>query len=244
MKLSKLFSFIFVFVVAAGIAYGQDGTITGTVKFSGTPPTMKPFPVPSSFTGCGKEKSLDRLIVGKGGGVANAVVYIEGLKKKAGKTSPGEYVIDQKNCEYHPHVLVVAQGNAFTVENTDMMFHNVHGYVEATHATAFNIAEPIKGMKAIQRVRKPGMYLLECDVHPWMNGYVYVAGNGYATETNSDGAFTLSNVPPGKYKLVMWHEGWNTKIVGGRPDYSKPVEQTQEITVAAGKATTADFTLK
>lgn len=244
MKTLKHLPFLFVFVIAAGIAYGQDGTITGTVKFEGTPPDIKPYVVPSSFTGCGKEKSMDRLVIGSDSGVSNAVIYIEGLKKKAGRGSPAKYVIDQKDCQYSPHVLVVGEGNAFTVENSDQMFHNVHGYVEATNATAFNIAEPIKGMKTVQRVRTPGMYLLRCDVHPWMNAYVYVAGNAYATTTDSDGAFTLSGVPPGKYKLVMWHEGWETQLVSGNPVFSKPVEQTQEVTVSAGGSATVNFTLK
>ncbi len=244
MKTSKHLSILFAFLAVVGIAYGQDGTISGTVKFSGKPPDLKPFMVPAAFTGCGKEKSLERLIVSAKGGVENAVVYIDGLKRKSGGSVKGGYLIDQKDCMYHPHLLVVAHGNSFFVENSDQMFHNVHGYFEPTHATAFNIAEPVKGMKMEQSVKKPGMYEIRCDVHPWMNGYVFVAGNGYATKTDKEGEFTLSNVPPGKYKVVMWHEGWGTKLVGGRPHFSKPVEQTQEITVTSGKTTTADFTLK
>jgi len=205
---------------------------------------MKPYKVTFNNNVCGSSASLDRLIVDKKGGVEYAVVYIEGLKSKAERVSPAKYEIVQKGCSYQPHVLVVDHGEAFTVANDDPIFHNVHGYFASNNETAFNIAEPIKGMKAVQRVRRPGMYLMRCDVHPWMNAYVYVAGNGYATATDASGSYTLKDVPPGKYKLVMWHEGWDTKDIGGRPEFSKPVTETQEVTVTAGKAATVNFTLK
>jgi hypothetical protein len=99
-------------------------------------------------------------------------------------------------------------------------------------------------MKSVERVKQPGMYQLRCDVHPWMNAYVFVAGDGYATVTGENGTYTLSDVPPGNYKLILWHEGWNTKVKGGRPEFSDAIQQTQEITVTAGQATTANFSLK
>jgi plastocyanin len=231
-------------VLTTGLVYGQTGTVQGTVKFAGPVPAMKPYKVTYNENVCGTEASLDRLIVGKDSSVEYAVVYIEGLKGKAERVSPSKYVVEQTDCSYSPHVLVVEDGNAFTVANNDPLFHNVHGYFASNNETAFNIAEPVKGMKIVQKVRKPGMYLMRCDVHPWMNAYIYVAGNGYAAATDKDGKFTLSDVPAGKYKLVMWHEGWDTKDVSGKPEFSEPIEQTQEITVVAGKATTADFTLK
>lgn len=244
MKTFRVLSVFFLFSVGSGLAYGQNGTITGTVKFSGTMPAMEPYKVTYNTDVCGGDKSLDRLVVGADSGVQYAVVYLEGVAGKKENVSPSKYVIDQKSCEYEPHVLVVEHGDKFTVENSDPLFHNVHVYFADNHSSAFNIAEPVKGMKVVQRVRKPGMYLLECDVHPWMNCYVYVAGDGYAAVTDGSGNFAIADVPPGKYKLVMWHEGWDTKLVSGKPEFSKPVEDTQEITVEAGKTTTAAFTLK
>ncbi len=227
----------------AGTAFAQNGAVSGRVTFAGTPPAQKPFTVPAAFTGCGKEVSLDRLILGKDKGVANSVVYIVGLKHKAA-AAPATFVADQTGCRYAPHVLVVGDGDAFTALNSDSTFHNVHGYLDATHATVFNVAEPDKGMKMVERVKRPGMYQLRCDVHPWMNGYVFVSGNGYAVLTDADGHFTLPDVPPGTYKLAMWHEGWKMKVVGGRPEFSDAVVQTQEITVTAGQTTPASFALK
>jgi plastocyanin len=232
-------------LATAGVAFGEGGTVSGTVTFAGTPPAQKPFPVPSAFKVCGSDGSMDRLIIGKNNGVANSVIYIVGLKKTpSSSATAASFVADQMGCRYHPHVLVVREGDEFTALNSDSMFHNVHGYLDANHTTVFNLAQPNKGMKIVQRVKQPGMYQLRCDVHPWMNAYVYVAGNGYATVTGEDGKFTLSDVPPGIYKLVMWHEGWNTKLSSGRPEFSDAVQQTQDITVTAAQATTVNFTLR
>ncbi|MCL4539413.1 MAG: carboxypeptidase regulatory-like domain-containing protein [Bacteroidetes bacterium] len=244
MKAHKIITSIFAVLLGFGLAYGQTGTVQGTVTFAGSAPTMKPYKVTYNNNVCGNEASLDRLIVSKGGGVEYAVVYIEGAKAKPEKVSPSKYDIDQKDCAYHPHVLVVNHGEAFTVTNSDPLFHNVHGYFASNNETAFNIAEPVKGMKVVQHVRKPGMYMMRCDVHPWMNCYVYVSGDGFATATDKEGAFKLADVPAGKYKIVMWHEGWGTKDISGKPEFSKPIEETQEVTVTAGKTATVDFTLK
>ena len=39
-----------------------------------------------------------------------------------------------------------------------------------------------------------------------MSGVIVVAEHRYYTLTNEQGEFTLSNVPPGTYELVIWHE--------------------------------------
>ena len=244
MKTVKILLALFSVSWWGGLVYGQNGTISGTVKFSGVPPTMEPYKVTYNEDVCGGDKSLDRLVVGSDSGVQYAVVYLEDIKGKKENVPPSKYVIDQKDCSYEPHVLIVEHGDRFTVANSDPLLHNVHGYFAENHSSAFNIAEPVKGMKQVQRVRKPGMYLLECDVHPWMNCYVYIADDGYAAVTDKSGNFTIQDVPAGKYKLVMWHEGWDTKIVSGKPEYSRPVEDTQEITVEGGKTATATFTLR
>jgi len=70
-----------VLLVPARAALADGGTVTGHVTFTGTPPAQKPYAVPTAFAGCGTQVSMDRLVIGKNNGVANSVIYIEGLKK-------------------------------------------------------------------------------------------------------------------------------------------------------------------
>ena len=57
-----------------------------------------------------------------------------------------------------------------------------------------------------RRFRRPDFVGTKCDVHNWMSGVIVVAEHRYYTLTNEQGEFTLSNVPPGTYELVIWHE--------------------------------------
>jgi polysaccharide lyase family 4-like protein len=51
-----------------------------------------------------------------------------------------------------------------------------------------------------------GLYRLECDAHDWERGWVYAVENPYYDQTMDDGSFRISEVPPGRYTLVVWHE--------------------------------------
>ena len=67
------------------------------------------------------------------------------------------------------------------------------------------------------------------NIHPWMSGYHVVVKGPYGTSDNN-GAYTISNVPPGNYTLTAWQETYGA--------------QTQKVTVSAGAPAKADFTFK
>jgi hypothetical protein len=45
-----------------------------------------------------------------------------------------------------------------------------------------------------------------------MAGYVVVSPTPYFGQTDPSGAFTIDNLPDGKYNLVTWHEGKKQQI--------------------------------
>src|SRR6185369_9993061 len=49
---------------------------------------------------------------------------------------------------------------------------------------------------------------INCDIHKWMAGYIWVLPTPYAAVSKEDGSFEIKNVPAGaKVMLVVWHEG-------------------------------------
>jgi hypothetical protein len=202
----------------------HGGTITGTVKFVGPIPADLPFVVTKNVEQCGRTKAFDRLILDKGRGVKNAVVYLEDVA--AGKPFPTTtmYTINQHHCEYVPHVQAVPMGAHLEIVNSDNILHNVHAYDEDNRLrTVCNIAQPIKGQHTpIKQTQLKGVDILltTCDAgHPWMSGYVIMCKNPYYALTDSHGRFTLTDILPGTYKIKMWHEGF--RITGEEKENGK-----------------------
>ena len=56
---------------------------------------------------------------------------------------------------------------------------------------------------------------VECDLHYWMKGWVYVTTEPLAAITSNEGAFRFDDIPDGKYMLTAWHPsfGRSRKII-------------------------------
>lgn len=231
---------------------GGMGAITGKVLLDCTLPDNR-MEVSQDHKTCGRSKRSPRICVGKSNGIADAIVYLE--KVKGGKSFPqGQaYTLEQHNCEYTPHILIVPAGSCMEIVNNDAILHNVHTYEGAQDPkTLFNIAQPVKGLRSKTRpLTTPGIKSVSCDAgHPWMSAYVMVADHPYYALTDKDGNFRLDGVPPGTYTLHMWHEGVGVTRSIAEHDkvkqyfYEPPYEETREVTVEAGGAAEAEFRLK
>lgn len=249
-------------VMAMGLAFGflyaeykevkevaNAGKVEGTVTFKGdlAKESFK-FPITKDGDCCGTEKSNHRLTVSEKGGVANAVLILEGVTEGK-KWKKQEATIDQKGCVYTPFVQYIEVGKKLTIVNNDPILHNVHGYLEGKDA--FNLAMPMQGQKIKQKLDNLGMHNVACDAgHAWMSCYVYVSEHPYIAITDENGAFSLEEVPAGTYTLKMWHAGWrvadevkDSEGVVSNYAYKEPVVLTQSVEVTAGGSLKVDFEL-
>lgn len=203
------------------------GTVTGSVTYSGKVPNLKPVSMDADPGCASKHKTAvpsDVLVLGAGGSMANVMVRIKGAPASTAPTTPA--VIDQKGCRYEPHVLGVVVGQPVKLRNSDGLLHNVHALPKVN--TPFNMAMPANRVEADAKFGKEeGMFMVKCDVHPWMSAYVGVFNNTYFAVTGADGKFSIANVPAGTYDLEAWHEKLGTK--------------TAKITVGASGSVTSDF---
>jgi plastocyanin len=210
-----------------GGAVSNGGTITGEVKLQGTAPAPKPIEVTKDKEVCGQhELKTEDLLVSANGGVQNAVVWITNITK--GKAMPAETpVLDQKGCQYIPHVLLFPAGSTVKINNDDGILHNIHTY--STKNPPINMAQP-KFKKTIEaKFDQPELIRVTCDAHGWMAGWFVSEDNPYYAKTDANGAYKLTDVPPGEYELKVWQE--------------KLGEKTQKVTVTAGGETKASFEL-
>ena len=206
----------------------DGGTISGKVKFEGTPPARKPVEISKDREVCGAVPHYDEsLIVDAGGGIANAVVSIPGIPKGAPLTPAKDVKFDQKNCDYTPHVLAFAAGSTVAIINSDGILHSVR--TESKRNPALDMAQPAFKRVMVVPVKYPELIAVSCDAHNWMHGWWFVAGNPYYAVTDAGVNFTIKDVPAGTYTLEVWQEKLGT--------------ETRKVTIEPGKTVTVDLTM-
>ena len=203
------------------------GTITGIVKFKGKVPERKKLKVTIDQYACGEEKLSEELVVSESGGLKNAVVYLTGISVQTDEQKYEAYQLDQRQCQFVPHVFLVPAGAKVEVLNSDNILHNFHTF--STKNSGINKNQPRR--RKVMRVSfgLPEIIRLKCDVHSWMNGWVVVSEHPYYAITDENGTFKLENVPAGTYTLEVWQEVLGT--------------QTKKITVEEDKETKVDIEL-
>ncbi|MBX3395940.1 MAG: carboxypeptidase regulatory-like domain-containing protein [Phycisphaerae bacterium] len=191
----------------------RGGTIEGVVKFEGKEPDAKVLNIVKDHETCDKgEKSRSAIKVDGKGRVAEAVVYLFDITQ--GRDFPKREsppVIDQTNCTFQPHVMAVKAGEPVEVLNSDPVAHNINASQRIY--TLFNVLQPQKDMRASQKFDRPGLVHIRCNVHDWMEAWVWVFRHPYYCVTAQDGAFKLEGVPAGKYQLAVWQETFGEKFV-------------------------------
>ena len=181
----------------------DGGTISGTVKFAGTAPAPKKLEVSKDKEVCGKSAKTDQTLIVSNGNLVNAIVAITDIKTGK-KIDAKKVTLDQKECEYHPHVLAFPVGTTVEINNPDGILHNIHSYSKVN--TPFNLAQP-KFKKTLEvKIEKPEAISVKCDVHGWMSGWLVATENPYVAVSDKSGSFKLTDVPAGTYTVEVWHE--------------------------------------
>jgi plastocyanin len=190
----------------------DGGSVSGTVKFKGTAPAPKKLDVSKDKEVCAKTPKLDQSLVVNNGNLANAVVTITDIQKGK-KIEVKKVTLDQKGCEYQPHVLAFPAGSTVEILNPDGILHNIHSYSKVN--SPFNQAQPKFKKTLPVKIDKPEAIEVKCDVHSWMQGWLVATENPYFGVTDNSGNFKLTDVPPGNYTVEVWHEklGKNTQKV-------------------------------
>lgn len=229
------------FATTLGASALAQTTVSGTVHYAGPPRPAATLPVTQDPAVCGKSKTDDALLLDGAGNVKNAVVSLVGVPG-APKPAPGALTIDQKKCEFSPRVQAAPVGSSLTIGNSDAVLHNVHAWNKGN--TVFNLAMPTVDMKLKRKLAQPGLNEFRCDAgHVWMAAYVWGFDHPYYAVTDAGGKFSIAGVPPGKYTLHVWHEGWKRKDAKV-PAITQAVEVDRPVVVEEGKPLDVTVDLK
>jgi hypothetical protein len=169
--------------------------------------------------------------VGPAGEFREVVVYLEGIDKGKPFNETGAPKIEAKDCLFLPFTTVVRDDQTVTVVNMDPVMHDIQAY-ETSHLgprVLFNVPLPMNPqhprnfkdrseaamyhkhmagapMKQLVNLSKGRqIFVMQCGFHAYMESWGVAVTNPYFAKTDERGRFTMTDVPPGTYKLVVWH---------------------------------------
>ncbi len=208
--------------VAAGA-----GSIRGVVTYAnGDPDTAIKMDADPVCAGLHTEAVHTEKVVAEAGHLANVFVYVkEGLT--GSYSAPSEaHVLDQRGCQYFPHVSGLMVGQTLLIRNSDPTLHNIHALPKVNDE--FNQGQPFQDMELEKSfTQSEVMVRFKCDVHPWMESWMAVLEHPFFAVSGSDGSFSIEGLPAGDYVVEAWHEELGT--------------QTQSVTVGEDGTVEVNF---
>jgi len=234
---------IFVICPISAWAYEEatvsnGGTVTGTVQFSGEAPPPMPFELrrypDRVYCGALSDGSGYRLLrevaVGAQHGLKDVIVTIEGIEK--GKPfGLTETKLEANICQFIPFVSVMRENHPLTVTNQDEVSHDLQIYErDRDHVFIMFHRPALTKLGTSDTIRFTGKrrdVIMQCGMHPFMQGHGLAVENPYYAITGLEGTFEIKDLPAGTYRIKAWHPTLGEKV--------------QDVTVAANGATSLGF---
>ncbi|MEX5219264.1 MAG: carboxypeptidase regulatory-like domain-containing protein [Nitrospira sp.] len=169
--------------------------------------------------------------VGTGGAFRDVVVYLEGLEKGKSFSHVPASRIEARDCRFIPFTTVVREKQEVVVVNMDPVMHDIQAYETSALGprVLFNLplpmnpqhprdlkdksdaalyhnhlaGEPMKQLVGMSKGRR--VFVMQCGFHAYMESWGLVIENPYFALTDQDGRFDIDDIPPGTYKMVVWH---------------------------------------
>ncbi|HUG18950.1 MAG TPA: hypothetical protein VMM56_08220, partial [Planctomycetaceae bacterium] len=153
-------------------------------------------------------------------GIANVFIFMK-TKPEGVKFDPPaqkKLLMDQKNCRFVPHAMIVRTDQIVEVISSDNCSHNLH--TNPIRGAAMNVlmaANTPEGKGVEVQFGGPEIVPIKvnCDIHSWMEARWLIVDHPYAGMTNEKGEFTIdtAGLPDGEYEFRINHErsGWLEK---------------------------------
>ncbi len=152
---------------------------------------------------------------------ANILVYLAKGPSVSVDITATQFVMDQQDLTFSPHVLPVLVGSTVNFPNNDKVNHNVFSL---SRTQKFNLGSYKSGESKTVLFDKPGIVEVRCDVHAEMLAYILVMKSPFWAVTDARGRFEIpdsksleqnnikgiTGLPAGKYVIKTWHEKLKT----------------------------------
>ena len=180
------------------------GVLRGVVRV----PTLLPATAPSVSNYPGHATAMPGMHMPARGLVTDAVVYLEQVPAEVDSALAVAAVaaprpqLAQRNQSFVPRVVPIAVGSAIEFPNLDPIYHNVFSLSKPRR---FDLGKYPRGQSKTVVFEHAGQINVYCDIHSEMEAFILVLPHHAFTQPRPDGSFELPSLPPGHYKLHVWH---------------------------------------
>ena len=137
--------------------------------------------------------------------LADAVALLEPAGGKAAAVKPmADVEITQAKRQFQPRVTLITTGTRATFPNFDTVRHHVYSF-SPVKTFELKLYAGVPGIPVV--FDKPGIAVLGCNIHDAMAAWVVVADTPWSARSGADGHARIDSVPPGAYRLRLWHPG-------------------------------------
>jgi len=180
--------------------------------YDGDPPVPKPIVVNKDKEFCGEFRLIDeRLLVHpENRGIQNVVVYLftgrGGTKIPAVPPRNQEVELTAENCRFNPRILVAQSGDTLVFTQNCVVIHNLN--INFFSNPAMSPYGPLRAPKRYHLARpEPAPIPLECNIHPWMKGYLVLLEHPYVGVSDANGQVVIKGLPDNSELLFrVFHE--------------------------------------
>jgi hypothetical protein len=188
-------------------AVATPGSVSGTVTLKHPLETLPPTVTGGAGAVCGASIP-DQSVQEQGGGLVGVVVWLEGARSGKAPSLERRVELESDHCKLVPRVQAAMVGSAVNIIGHDDLRQHLRFAAVGDSAPRAMIL--LGGGEQVIPTElpftQPGMVSVRDAEHPWTRAYLAVFDHPYFAVTGNGGTFTIDSVPPGKYKLNVWHE--------------------------------------
>jgi len=143
---------------------------------------------------------------------SGVVVWLESLSGQLNLPPKAHAEMIQKNKTFAPHVLAITLGTVVSFPNYDPIFHNAFSNYDGQ---IFDIGLYPPGTTRAIGFRREGVVRVFCNIHPTMSAVIVVLKSPYFAVSDKNGGFQIAGVPPGSYRIHVFHERATEQTLAG-----------------------------
>jgi hypothetical protein len=206
------------------------GSVSGTITTSATIAANPPTPTGRDSALCGATIP-DLSVSQQGNALGGVVVWLEGVRR--GKALPLErrLELESSGCKLSPRVQAAVTSSAVNVLGHDPFRQHLRFSAggEREPRASILLGRDEQVIPTELPFSAPGLVIVKDLDHAWPTAYIAVFDHPYFAVTAPNGTFTIDGVPPGKYRVMAWHE--------------RTAKGEQAVEIVAGGTARADLVL-